>query len=268
MARALNDRCCRSPSFGPQAGTVVRVASSSGGVAMGRALACAIRGRSCSASRCPTSTPNLRNQVRGDLKRLHREVPVTSIYVTHDQVEAMTLGDRLCVMSAGEVQQIGTTDDIYNRPADTFVAAFWKPADEPDRPKIRHGARASVPPVRPMSSRPPRDRRRASRAPAGDCTTRVWTAWCPPASTSSSRSAATVRSHAVVDTGTGGGPRHRASPADTEFASGQDRPRDAARRTFTSSTPRLERLSVFRDDRAPRHWRFSPRRGGWISVLV
>jgi sn-glycerol 3-phosphate transport system ATP-binding protein len=66
----------------------------------------------------------LRNQVRGDLKRLHREVPVTSIYVTHDQVEAMTLGDRLCVMSNGEVQQIGTTDDIYNRPANTFVAAF------------------------------------------------------------------------------------------------------------------------------------------------
>lgn len=66
----------------------------------------------------------LRNQVRGDLKRLHREMPVTSIYVTHDQVEAMTLGDRLCVMSAGEVQQIGTTDDIYNRPSNTFVAAF------------------------------------------------------------------------------------------------------------------------------------------------
>jgi sn-glycerol 3-phosphate transport system ATP-binding protein len=66
----------------------------------------------------------LRNQVRGDLKRLHRELPVTSIYVTHDQVEAMTLGDRLCVMSNGEVQQIGTTDDIYNRPANTFVAAF------------------------------------------------------------------------------------------------------------------------------------------------
>jgi sn-glycerol 3-phosphate transport system ATP-binding protein len=66
----------------------------------------------------------LRTQVRGDLKRLHREVPVTSIYVTHDQVEAMTLGDRICVMSDGEVQQVGTTDDIYNRPANTFVAGF------------------------------------------------------------------------------------------------------------------------------------------------
>jgi sn-glycerol 3-phosphate transport system ATP-binding protein len=66
----------------------------------------------------------LRTQVRGDLKRLHRKVPVTSIYVTHDQVEAMTLGDRLCVMADGEVQQIGTPDEIYNRPANTFVAAF------------------------------------------------------------------------------------------------------------------------------------------------
>jgi multiple sugar transport system ATP-binding protein len=66
----------------------------------------------------------LRTQVRGDLKRLHREMRVTSIYVTHDQVEAMTLGDRICVMSSGEVQQIGTTDDIYNRPANTFVAGF------------------------------------------------------------------------------------------------------------------------------------------------
>src|SRR5262245_36756883 len=66
----------------------------------------------------------LRTQVRGDLKRLHREVEVTSIYVTHDQVEAMTLGDRICAMSAGEVQQIGTTDEIYHRPANTFVAGF------------------------------------------------------------------------------------------------------------------------------------------------
>ncbi len=66
----------------------------------------------------------LRTQVRGELKRLHREYPVTSLYVTHDQTEAMTLGDRLCVMSKGEVQQIGTPDDIYNRPANTFVATF------------------------------------------------------------------------------------------------------------------------------------------------
>lgn len=92
-------------------------------VAMGRAL---VRQPQAFLLDEPLSNldAKLRNQVRGDLKRLHREVPVTSIYVTHDQVEAMTLGDRLCVMAGGEVQQIGTTDDIYNRPANTFVAAF------------------------------------------------------------------------------------------------------------------------------------------------
>ena len=92
-------------------------------VAMGRAL---VRKPQAFLLDEPLSNldAKLRTQVRGDLKRLHREMPVTSIYVTHDQVEAMTLGDRLCVMSNGEVQQIGTTDDIYNRPANTFVAAF------------------------------------------------------------------------------------------------------------------------------------------------
>ncbi|MDG4666553.1 sn-glycerol-3-phosphate ABC transporter ATP-binding protein UgpC [Mycobacterium sp. 236(2023)] len=92
-------------------------------VAMGRAL---VRRPKAFLLDEPLSNldAKLRNQVRGDLKRLHRELPVTSIYVTHDQVEAMTLGDRLCVMSEGKVQQIGTTDDIYHRPANTFVAAF------------------------------------------------------------------------------------------------------------------------------------------------
>ncbi len=92
-------------------------------VAMGRAL---VRQPQAFLLDEPLSNldAKLRNQVRGDLKRLHRELPVTSIYVTHDQVEAMTLGDRLCVMADGEVQQIGTVDDIYHRPANTFVAAF------------------------------------------------------------------------------------------------------------------------------------------------
>jgi sn-glycerol 3-phosphate transport system ATP-binding protein len=92
-------------------------------VAMGRAL---VRRPQAFLLDEPLSNldAKLRTQVRGDLKRLHRELPVTSIYVTHDQVEAMTLGDRICVMSNGEVQQIGTTDDIYNRPANTFVAGF------------------------------------------------------------------------------------------------------------------------------------------------
>jgi sn-glycerol 3-phosphate transport system ATP-binding protein len=92
-------------------------------VAMGRAL---VRRPQAFLLDEPLSNldAKLRTQVRGDLKRLHRELPVTSIYVTHDQVEAMTLGDRICVMSNGEVQQIGTTDDIYHHPANTFVAGF------------------------------------------------------------------------------------------------------------------------------------------------
>ena len=92
-------------------------------VAMGRAL---VRQPQAFLLDEPLSNldAKLRNQVRGDLKRLRRQLPVTSIYVTHDQVEAMTLGDRLCVMADGEVQQIGAVDDIYNRPANTFVAAF------------------------------------------------------------------------------------------------------------------------------------------------
>jgi multiple sugar transport system ATP-binding protein len=92
-------------------------------VAMGRAL---VRRPQAFLLDEPLSNldAKLRTQVRGDLKRLHREMQVTSIYVTHDQVEAMTLGDRICVMSNGEVQQIGTTDEVYNRPANTFVAGF------------------------------------------------------------------------------------------------------------------------------------------------
>jgi len=92
-------------------------------VAMGRAL---VRRPQAFLLDEPLSNldAKLRTQVRGDLKRLHRELPVTSIYVTHDQVEAMTLGDRICVMSNGEVQQIGTTDEIYHHPANTFVAGF------------------------------------------------------------------------------------------------------------------------------------------------
>ncbi len=108
-------------------------------VAMGRAL---VRKPQAFLLDEPLSNldAKLRTQVRGDLKRLHRELPVTSIYVTHDQVEAMTLGDRLCVMSKGEVQQIGTTDEIYNRPANTFVASFMGSPPMSMMPgTVRHG---------------------------------------------------------------------------------------------------------------------------------
>jgi multiple sugar transport system ATP-binding protein len=66
----------------------------------------------------------LRLQMRTEIKKLHARVGTTMIYVTHDQVEAMTLADRVVVMRGGSVEQIGTPDAVYNAPASTFVASF------------------------------------------------------------------------------------------------------------------------------------------------
>src|SRR5882724_9452911 len=66
----------------------------------------------------------LRAQMRGELKRLHERLETTAIYVTHDQVEAMTLGDRVVVMKDGTVQQVGEPLEVYSRPANKFVAGF------------------------------------------------------------------------------------------------------------------------------------------------
>jgi multiple sugar transport system ATP-binding protein len=66
----------------------------------------------------------LRVSTRAQIKNLHHELKTTTVYVTHDQIEAMTLADRVVVMSKGEVQQVGTPLEIYDRPANTFVAAF------------------------------------------------------------------------------------------------------------------------------------------------
>jgi sn-glycerol 3-phosphate transport system ATP-binding protein len=66
----------------------------------------------------------LRVQMRAELQSLHRRLGTTSLYVTHDQVEAMTLAQRMIVMNAGRVEQIGAPLEVYARPASTFVAAF------------------------------------------------------------------------------------------------------------------------------------------------
>lgn len=66
----------------------------------------------------------LRTVMRAELKNLQRDLNVTTIYVTHDQVEAMTLADRIVVLNKAVIQQIGTPAEIYARPANTFVAAF------------------------------------------------------------------------------------------------------------------------------------------------
>ena len=66
----------------------------------------------------------LRVEMRAEIKRLHQRSGITSVYVTHDQIEAMTLGSRIAVMKDGVLQQLGTPNDIYSRPANTYVASF------------------------------------------------------------------------------------------------------------------------------------------------
>jgi sn-glycerol 3-phosphate transport system ATP-binding protein len=66
----------------------------------------------------------LRAQTRLEIQKLHRELGITSLFVTHDQVEAMTLAQRMIVMNAGVMEQFGTPEEVYNRPATTFVASF------------------------------------------------------------------------------------------------------------------------------------------------
>jgi len=66
----------------------------------------------------------LRQAMRVQIKHIQRELKITTVYVTHDQIEAMTLADRIVIMDGGLIQQIGTPDEIYNDPANTFVANF------------------------------------------------------------------------------------------------------------------------------------------------
>jgi multiple sugar transport system ATP-binding protein len=81
----------------------------------------------------------LRAELRRELKQLHLQLDATMIYVTHDQVEAMTLADRIAVMRTGEIQQIGSPDEIYRRPANLFVAGFLgSPSMNTLRGRIAH----------------------------------------------------------------------------------------------------------------------------------
>ncbi len=66
----------------------------------------------------------MRTEMRTELRRLHRRVGATMVYVTHDQVEALTLGDRVAVLGAGRLQQVGSPDEVYERPVNRFVATF------------------------------------------------------------------------------------------------------------------------------------------------
>ncbi len=117
----------------------------------------------------------LRTQTRGEIRRLQQEVRTTTVYVTHDQVEAMTMGDRIAVMNHGVLEQVGTPEELYERPANRFVAgfigspamSFIEPA-EADRllPGLQRPAN-SVVGVRPEHARPWRDGSRRAVARPG-----------------------------------------------------------------------------------------------------
>ncbi|MCY7370023.1 MAG: TOBE domain-containing protein, partial [Polaromonas sp.] len=83
----------------------------------------------------------LRVQTRLEIQKLHRELGITSLFVTHDQVEAMTLAGRMMVMNAGRMEQFGTPEEVYNRPATTFVAGFM---GSPPMNLLRHAPNADL----------------------------------------------------------------------------------------------------------------------------
>ncbi len=92
-------------------------------VAMGRAI---VRNPAVFLFDEPLSNldANLRTQMRAEIKRLHLRLGATILYVTHDQVEAMTLADRIVLMNQGRIEQVGTPAELYHKPVSTFVAGF------------------------------------------------------------------------------------------------------------------------------------------------
>jgi multiple sugar transport system ATP-binding protein len=96
----------------------------------------------------------LRGSMRIEMKKLHQRLGVTTVYVTHDQVEAMTLADRVVVMNGGHIEQIGTPDEVYHAPASLFVAGFIGaptmnliPAQRDDEHGLRLGSAPDALPI-------------------------------------------------------------------------------------------------------------------------
>ena len=96
----------------------------------------------------------LRQAMQIELKRIQREVGITFVFVTHDQEEALTMSDRIAVMSAGRVEQVGTPEEIYHSPATVFVAGFIGTANL--LPATVESVRADRAVVRSWQRRPPR----------------------------------------------------------------------------------------------------------------
>jgi sn-glycerol 3-phosphate transport system ATP-binding protein len=180
----------------------------------------------------------LRAQTRLEIQKLHRELGITSLFVTHDQVEAMTLAQRMIVMNAGRMEQFGTPEEVYHRPASTFVASF---IGSPPMNLLKN-----APGGRPAPSPASAPSTWTSATAAGKCASRRSNCWAPSAWSTAARRRADHRPHRGEAS-----PRRR-RPGD---------PREAARRTAcTGSTPRpasaglthAERLALSALGRAPR----------------
>ena len=107
----------------------------------------------------------LRQAMQIELKRIQREVGITFVFVTHDQEEALTMSDRIAVMSDGRVEQVGTPEEIYHSPATVFVAGFigtanLLPATVEQRARRRGDGAARRRPPRRGADRPRRSSRR------------------------------------------------------------------------------------------------------------
>ena len=113
-------------------------------VAMGRAI---VRHPSVFLFDEPLSNldANLRNEMRTEIKKLHAKVQSTVIYVTHDQVEAMTLADRIVIMRDGHIEQVGTPDEVFSRPRTQFVARFIGSPPMNLQPGVVQGERVVFP---------------------------------------------------------------------------------------------------------------------------
>ncbi len=184
----------------------------------------------------------LRVAMRSELKELHQRLKTTSVYVTHDQIEAMTMGDRIVVMKDGRIEQVGSPLDLYDHPINVFVAGFigspamnFVPATlrrqrrrgEP-RARRRHDARGAA--RRRRQRRPAGRPRHAARStcawPAKAASPRASSSWSRPAPTPSSPAATAATEMAAVFR-----ERH-------DFAPGQHHPPHARpRRARICSTP-------------------------------
>ena len=106
----------------PLSGPALRAGSSSAW--RSRARWCSIPRSCCSTSRFPISTRRSAIQVRAEIRKLQKELGITTVYVTHDQEEALTLSDRIAVFNQGKLFQVGAPRELYERPANRFVADF------------------------------------------------------------------------------------------------------------------------------------------------